>query len=104
MPIYVFTAEDGDTYEEFAPMTEAPPFDSVRVVDGKTYVRKPARFQTCVKPSYKFVSNSLPPNYKYHAERGGTFDEHGRPQFSSQREVDELLAAANDNDEHLAFD
>ena len=104
MPRYEFISDDGETREEFYSVDDAPSIGDAVTIDGKKYRRAPVVPQGLVRESIGFKSYSLPPNYKYHADRGGKFDTDGQPIFTSRKELGETLAAANDHEEELFYD
>lgn len=67
---------------------------------GYRITRLASHTQSVVIPNIHFVSHQLPQGYKYAKK----FDEWGSPCFDSKRELDECVARANHEGEHLSWD
>lgn len=52
---------------------------------------------------FKFRSMSLPKNYQYHREAGGTFGPDGECEFHSRAEVERTIDRANDAGEAIVY-
>lgn len=103
MPLYDFRNLDtGETIEEFFSMQDVPPMVLRQKPEGgtETFVRVYTVPEARVKADRHFISHQLPRNYKHH----NRFDAKGNCAFTSQREVDECMARANDSGEGLSYD
>ena len=100
MPLYSHIGPDGVIEEFWYSMSEAPPVGSSHERDGVTWTRIPDYASVTPAPvtDRHFVSQSLCRYDRYHAANGGKFDEVGRPQFRSRREVDEYCERASGED------
>lgn len=101
MPEYVYRSADGRLREVYAPMSEAPPVGHKVVVDGVKFTR----IFSCAAVEGRqsrsgFVSHSLPRWYDHHK---GKFTPEGKPIFETGAQVDNCVARANGEGDHLAY-
>jgi hypothetical protein len=97
MPTFDFQhMASGERIERVFPIGRAP--KSVRV-GRRTFKRVPSVPLVQVAQDIHFVSDQLP----LHWTAARDHDEQGRPRFSSRREIDEAVARARHNGEHVTY-
>ena len=93
MAIYEFEAPDGRRVELYFPIGTAPGIGKAHTpeegdYEGVKLVRKPTVPRANVAPNFNFASHSLP---RYAADHD-TFDDKGRPVFTSKKQATEYAA------------
>ena len=94
MPMYLFMSDDGACIEEYSHMADAPALGSEIERDGKMFMRVVSDYQAHAKKDRCFTSNALP---RWHPD-APRHDVKGKPQFASQREVDEFCSKTQDKE------
>lgn len=102
--IYVFLDLDsGEVVDVEMHHTEVCEIAAVIEHEGRRLKRLVTMPEVRCPAPRKFVDHTLPYNYKYHEATGGTFDDKGRCQFESTRQMRNLESMANDHGEGIEY-